>query len=287
MINHSIIEYTLESGADGVFIAGCQTGECHYREGYKWTQMRLRGERAPVMVLKGADDYSRVRSYYLSPLQTDNLIKEVGIFQESLNKRPNNRRYSILESAIPEERANGNVIKIFTSSILLLPALLILFLSVKPIYPFYSKDMSLIKFTFKHASKHKEEQRELTAEESEKKLKHMRRTNSPFAKVRRVGKRERLPVYAEVELDGKRILSKTYYPTGLRDDGPTFAYEEIPASPGIHYIKVRMRDSKEDGRFDYTYEDKINLTAGRIAIIDFAEETEKGAVEREGRFVVR
>jgi coenzyme F420-reducing hydrogenase delta subunit/ferredoxin len=286
MVNHSVIEYALESGADGVFISGCQTGECHYREGSKWTQMRLRTERAPVPVLKGDIDYSRVRSYYLSPLQTNSLIKEVGIFQEELSHKPNNRRYSIIESVLPKERTYGKAIKIFMATILLIPAILILFLSVKPIYPFYNKDMSLIKFTFKHASKHEEKQRELTAEEAEKKLKHMRRSNSPFAKVRKVGKRERLPVYVEVELDDKKILSKTYYPTGLRDDGPTFAYEEMLVPPGVHYIKVRMRDSKDDGHFDYTHEDKIDLKPGKITIIDFQEGTEKGAVEREGRFVV-
>lgn len=287
MVNHSIIEYALESGADGVFISGCQTGECHYREGSKWIQMRLRTERAPVPVLKGDIDYSRVRSYYLSPLQTNSLIKEVGIFQEELSHKPNNRRYSIIESVLPKEKTYGKAIKIFMATVLLIPAILILFLSVKPIYPFYNKDMSLIKFTFKHASKHEEEQRELTAEEVGKKLKHMRRSNSPFAKVRRVGKRERLPVYVEVELDDKRILSETYYPTGLRNDGPTFAYEEIPVSPGVHYIKVRMGDSKgNNSSFDYTHEDKIDLKPGKITIINFKEETEKGAVEREGRFVV-
>ncbi|MBI3584594.1 MAG: hydrogenase iron-sulfur subunit [Nitrospinae bacterium] len=287
MVNHSVIEYALESGADGVFISGCQTGECHYREGSKWTQMRLRTERAPVPVLKGDIDYSRVRSYYLSPLQTNSLIKEIGIFQGELNNRPNNRRYNIVESVLPKERTYGKAVKVFTAAVLLIPAVLILFLSVKPIYPFYNKDMSLIKFTFKHASRHEEEQRELTAEESEKKLKHMRRSNSPFAKVRRVGKRERLPVYVEMELDDKKILSKTYYPTGIRNDGPAFAYEEMLVPPGVHYIKVGMRDSKDENHFDYTHEDKIELKPGKITIINFVEETEKGAVEREGRFVVK
>src|SRR3989338_5693035 len=156
--------------------------------------------------------------------------------------------------------------------VLLIPAILVLFLSVKPIYPFYNKDMSLIKFTFKHSSQHTEEQRELTKVDTEDKLKHMRKTNSPFSKIRKEGGRGRLPVYVEVELDNKNILAKTYYPTGLKNDGPTFAYEEIAVSPGVHDIRVRMRDSKDEGQFDYIYQDKIELKAGKITVIDFDEE---------------
>ena len=33
MIHHATIEYALASGADGVFVSGCQMEECYYREG--------------------------------------------------------------------------------------------------------------------------------------------------------------------------------------------------------------------------------------------------------------
>jgi len=105
-------------------------------------------------------------------------------------------------------------------------------------------------------------------------------------------------MYVEVYLDNKNILAKTYYPTGLREDGSTFAYEEIPITPGVHDIKVKMRDlsieeafghkeeeghaeehensikeagSKDDILLDYTFEKKINIKAEVSAIIDFDE----------------
>lgn len=84
MIHHRIIEHALESGADGVFVCGCQTKECHYREGSKWLQARLKGERAPVLVLKGAVNYSRIRAYWLSPPRTNDLISGISLFQEEL-----------------------------------------------------------------------------------------------------------------------------------------------------------------------------------------------------------
>ena len=272
MINHSVIEHAIESGADGVFVAGCQTGECSFREGSKWAQARLKGERAPVLVLRGEVSYSNIRTYWLSPLKTRQLINEIGIFEKELENKSNVTAYKITDLNIPKEMVLKKAIRVSAIPVLLFPALLVLFLSAKPIYPFYNKDMSLIKFTFKHSSQHTEEQRELTRVDTEDKLKHMRKTNSPFSKIRKEGGRGRLPVYVEVELDNNNILSKTYYPTGLKNDGPTFAYEEIAISPGAHDIRVRMRDSKEEGHFDYVYQDKIEFKAGKITVIDFDEE---------------
>ena len=49
MIQPSMIEHSFKSGAAGVFINGCQMGDCHFHEGNKWLQGRLRGERPPFL----------------------------------------------------------------------------------------------------------------------------------------------------------------------------------------------------------------------------------------------
>jgi len=49
MIQPSMIKYSFKLGAAGVFIHGCQMGDCHFREGNKWLQGRLRGERQPFL----------------------------------------------------------------------------------------------------------------------------------------------------------------------------------------------------------------------------------------------
>jgi len=36
-----MIEHSFKSGAAGLFINGCQMGDCHFREGNKWLQGRL------------------------------------------------------------------------------------------------------------------------------------------------------------------------------------------------------------------------------------------------------
>ncbi|MEK6589282.1 MAG: hydrogenase iron-sulfur subunit [Nitrospinota bacterium] len=270
MIHHSLIEYALNSGAEGVFICGCQIKECNYREGSKWLQARLKGVRAPVLTLKGAINYSRVRAYWLSPLRKNELIKEINIFRRGLKYLSNVRHYELIEHISYTEKVNKRTVVFSTVPAIVLSSLLILFLSTKPIYPFYSKDISLIKFTFKHRSKHSGDCKELAKEDTKSKLKHMRKTNSPFAKMRMdCSKRERLPIYVEMDLDNKNILSKSFYPTGLRGDGSTFAYEEIPIKSGIHEVKIKMRDSKKEGPFDYIFEKKIDLKGGMITVFDF------------------
>ncbi|MFO1350598.1 MAG: hydrogenase iron-sulfur subunit [Gammaproteobacteria bacterium] len=35
--------------ADGVMLAGCRSGDCHYRLGSAWTEQRIKGERDPYL----------------------------------------------------------------------------------------------------------------------------------------------------------------------------------------------------------------------------------------------
>lgn len=182
------------------------------------------------------------------------------------------RTYKLIEPAMADEKPPVTAMVFFAVSFLMLFALLILFLSERPTYSLYDKDISLIKFTIKYPSKHASEGKELTKKDTETKLKHMRKTNSPFSQIRMEYERKRLPVYVEVDLDNKNVLSRTYYPTGLKKDGPTFAYEEIPVTPGSHEIKIRMRDSKEGSPFDYTFEKKIDLVERKVTVFDFDRE---------------
>jgi len=276
MIHHATIENALASGADGVFISGCQTEECYYREGSRWSRARLIGERAPVVLpLKGTtSDYSRIRSYRLSPLSGKSFIKEINIFQKELEKKAPVSAYMPVETVIPGERSYKKVAALCSIPLLLLPVFLVSFLSTRPTYPFYSKDNALIKFTFRHSGK-QEDCKEITEKETESKLKHMRKTNNPYSRMRMDCSRKRLPSYVELDLDKRNILSRVYHPTGLAGDGATFAYEEIPVAPGIHEVRVRMRDSKDVSNFDYNFDKKINLEAGQVAVIDFDSDDNK------------
>ena len=214
----------------------------------------MMGERAPVVLpLKGTTaNYSRVRSYRISPLRAKDFINKISLFQEELKKTSAVSAYRPVEIRIPGNGSYKKVAALCIIPLLLLPAFLISFLSTRPTYPFYSKDNALIKFTFQHSGK-QEDCKELTEEETEGKLKHMRKTNSPYSRMRMDCARKRLPSYVELDLDDRNVLSKLYHPTGLRDDGSTFAYEEIPVAPGAHEVRVRMRDTKDVSAFDYNF----------------------------------
>ncbi len=271
MVHHSMIEHALKSGADGVFVCACQMEECYYREGARWTRERLTGERAPIFLpLEGnKSNYSRVRAYWLTPRRTRDLIKDVNIFNEELNKKINTKSYNLVEPELKNESRYKRAVAFSAAPFFLIPIFLIFFLSTKPTFPFYSKDKALIKFTFKKSGKFATEGKELTEKDVETKLKHMRKTQSKFKQIRTEHGRERLPTYVDIYLDDKKILSKTYYPTGLKSDGSTFAYEEIPVLPGSHQISIKMRDSKGDGPFENSFGKKIDLTPGGLLVIDF------------------
>jgi len=46
-----------------------------------------------------------------------------------------------------------------------------------------------------------------------------------------------------VTLDGRRLLERVYRPGGVRHDGPTFVYEELPLSPGVHRLEATLAEA--------------------------------------------
>ncbi|HEU0283241.1 MAG TPA: cytochrome b N-terminal domain-containing protein, partial [Gallionella sp.] len=48
MLPPAFVDYALRAGnADGVMVAGCREGDCHYRLGIRWTEQRMARERVP------------------------------------------------------------------------------------------------------------------------------------------------------------------------------------------------------------------------------------------------
>lgn len=86
MIQPIMIEEAFKQGADGVFVMGCQIGDCHFREGNKWCQERLLGLRPPN--IKKTIDKNKLRGYWLSKIDYDKFIEKVTKFEEDLEKLP-------------------------------------------------------------------------------------------------------------------------------------------------------------------------------------------------------
>lgn len=149
---------------------------------------------------------------------------------------------------------------VLAGGLLSIPAVLIYFASDAP-YAASSPGESLIKLTFKHPGKIQEGCRERTPEELARMPAHMRKAKDC--------ERTRPPVHVEFSLDDRSLMARTFAATGIMKDGPSYAYETFPVSPGRHRIVVNMRDSLRKEGFDYLFERDISLDPGAVAVVDF------------------
>ncbi len=83
MIQPVMIEEAFKQGAEGVFVMGCQIGDCHFREGNKWCQDRLLGLRPPN--IKKTVDKNKVRGYWLAKCDYKKFLDKINKFEEDLN----------------------------------------------------------------------------------------------------------------------------------------------------------------------------------------------------------
>ena len=83
MIQPVMLEEAFKQGAEGVFVMGCQIGDCHFREGNKWCQERLLGQRPPN--IKKTVDKNKVRGYWLAKCDYKKFIEKINKFEEDLN----------------------------------------------------------------------------------------------------------------------------------------------------------------------------------------------------------
>ncbi|MBI5874868.1 MAG: hydrogenase iron-sulfur subunit [Deltaproteobacteria bacterium] len=273
MIQPSWIEAALNAGADGVFICGCQTRDCHFRLGNKWLEERLTGQRLPI--LRQTIDRSLLRVYWHSALQTVDLLAEVKAFQEDIKAK---RRKNYMPEQVRMKKSRLAISSIALS----IPAALVFYFSDAR-YMFLNPNDSALKLSIKHAGKRLVECDEaaMLAEEAKKYSKQLRETGMAQMDVTTVGScsRERHPVYLELSIDNKKEVMKSYQPGGWKKDGASFVYEKFILKPGSHSLLIKMRDGKNGERFDYVFEGSIESKSGQIMAIDFDE--------RSKRFLIR
>ncbi|MBI5327893.1 MAG: hydrogenase iron-sulfur subunit [Deltaproteobacteria bacterium] len=269
MIQPSWIELSLNSGANGVFICGCQIGDCHYRLGNTWLEDRLMGKRLPI--LRQNIDRSLLRVYWHSALQTKDLLAEIKTFQEDI-KTKRQKDYMPEKSRMKKGRLA------LASITLSIPAALVFYFSDAN-YIFSNQNDSLLKLGIKHAGKRVVECDEfkLLAEAAKKYSQELKQTGMAQMDVTRLGNcsRERHPVSMEMYIDNEKRLTKSYKPSGWKRDGSSFVYEKFLLSPGSHSLLIKMRDGENGNLFDYTFEDSIEIRAGQIIAIDFDERSKR------------
>lgn len=134
-----------------------------------------------------------------------------------------------------------------------------------PAYTRVPPDQALIKLSFSHGAERKGECRQRTDEEMARLAPNMRRSA--------VCPRERLPVFVELELNGKIIYADELPSTALSGDGPSQAYRRFVVPSGEQRIVARLRDTARSEGFDYIADRVVTLKPGDNLAIDFFPST--------------
>jgi hypothetical protein len=140
-----------------------------------------------------------------------------------------------------------------------------------PIYRQIPRGSALVMLTFVHRADRKTECRRLTTQEIQKLPPNMRRAQEC--------PRGRLPIYVELDLDGRRLFQASLAPTGIAGDGPAKVYERFVVPAGKYDVAVRMRDTPRKEGFDHERRGTVALAADQMFVIDFRPES--------GEFVFR
>ncbi|MBV6342378.1 hydrogenase iron-sulfur subunit [Candidatus Magnetobacterium casense] len=129
----------LGGGVKGVCLVGCETDDCHYREGSKWTMARYEGSRKPS--LDKQTDPSRIR--ILQATSTSGIAQELDSFTRDLN---DGKKFDTVTV-----RGNRKLNYAVASLLLLIPTLLLYPLTSDRM-AFYPEDKSVVILTFKYRS---------------------------------------------------------------------------------------------------------------------------------------
>jgi hypothetical protein len=128
----------------------------------------------------------------------------------------------------------------------------------------FPADKALIKLSFTHGAARPTECRRRSAEELAKLAPNMRQ---PIDCAR-----GRLPVVAELIVDGQTLFSQSLPPTGLSHDGASRVYRSFVVAPGRHRLVLHLRDTPRDSGFDYSRTADVELAPQQNFVIDFRPE---------------
>jgi hypothetical protein len=139
------------------------------------------------------------------------------------------------------------------------------YLSFYPAYTHMQPDVALVRINIGHSGKRFADCKRMSWEEISKLPPHERRPHDC--------PRERMPVYVEVDLDGRNLYRESLVPLGFHRDGVSTTYQRFPVAPGKHHVVARLRDSKREKGFDYERAEDVVLVAGQNFVVDFQADT--------------
>jgi ferredoxin/coenzyme F420-reducing hydrogenase delta subunit len=265
MLPPSFLDFVLARGhADGVLLAGCRGGECHYRLGDRLAQERIDGRRDPA--LRARVPRTRIGVSWCGPSARGRRRRELAAFRSRLatlaaGAMPAAAPAAPAGARLPAASATSWRRLAAQAGLYAALALAIGALSSWPQYRQLAPDAAVVKLSFSHAAPLREACASLTPQEMAKLPINMR--------VRTDCRRDRWPVTVELVLDGRPIYQGTHRPAGLHDDGPATIYRRFAVPAGTHELRVRMRDSGRREGYDYAAARTVSLRPGQSFVVDF------------------
>lgn len=241
------IERAMKRGAGGVLVVGCGPGETPYREGEKWTQMRLAGKREPSLRKTHVDE-SRVLFLKLDRTRLNELKKQAAAFRKGTKAPPLASRAKVVTAAAGVGVAA--VFSVLTVAGADLPR------------PTPAQLPSQLVVSFKHPGVAGENCREVTEEEKASQPAHMRQDV--------ICERGRASVRLRIVVDGEQVLEKAYAPHGLSGDGNSVAIETLELAPGTRHISLFLGDTSDPNEWNHTVSRTVEMVQAqrRVALFD-------------------
>ncbi|OGL00879.1 MAG: hypothetical protein A3E31_17920 [Candidatus Rokubacteria bacterium RIFCSPHIGHO2_12_FULL_73_22] len=119
-----------------------------------------------------------------------------------------------------------------------------------------------LRISLRHVTGFHADVRTRSAEELAKLPAHMRPKDASVPVTGR-----RADAVLSVRVDGRPALTRTYRPTGLRRNGPVYAYEELALAPGRHVVGLTLTDAGS-GRA-WPLDTAIEFAPGRAPLVEF------------------
>lgn len=248
------VERALRKGASGVLIVGCSDAEPQYREGNRWTSMRLQGHRKPSLRQDMVDTW-RVRHITYDRTRPQALIEEAARFGELVR---NSKEAPAQAGENNDKEMTGRHI----AGGVLVAAAISAVVAVGSVFPYSGPpaEAPQLVVSVKHHGQLEEDCRPMTDEERARRPIHMQTEN--------VCERGRADVRIEVEVDGQVIHGATHAPRGISGDGPAVTLDRLDVEAGERTVVVRIADGA-DGAWSFEESWELSFERGERQVILF------------------
>lgn len=194
-----------------------------------------------------------------------------------------NKAKEAKEGLVPKKKEPLSIAGVVRVSVLfLIMAVPVYFFSDLP-YSYYPKADGLLKIAFKYSGTRVADcdEADLIKKEGDRYRQQLKDTRQVRMSIEKIAKcpRERNPVVVELFVDGRKIMDKSYSPTGLKKDMASYIYDEFPMSPGEHAFRMLLYDTGRKDVPAYALDTKLVVKSREVKVVWFSDKADALVLE--------